>query len=294
MEKCTLCPRECNAHRRGGELGYCGQGANMRVARSDLHFFEEPPISGKRGSGTIFFSGCSLRCVFCQNRAISRGEAVGREVSVDELCQMMLELQSRGAHNINLVTPTHFADKIALSLGRVKDKLNIPVVYNTSGYEKVETLKLFCGLVDIYMPDFKYISGELSAAYSFAPDYAEVAEAALCEMYRQVGVCRYGEDGMLLRGMIVRHLVLPSCRKDSIAVLGRLAEILPKEDILISVMSQYTPEFAMGCGYKNLERRLTDFEYSSVAAEADRLGFRGFIQGRGSASAKYTPDFGEK
>ena len=294
MEKCTLCPRECNAHRRGGELGYCGQGANMRVARCDLHFFEEPPISGKRGSGTIFFSGCSLRCVFCQNRAISRGEAVGREVSVDELCQMMLELQSRGAHNINLVTPTHFADKIALSLGRVKDKLNIPVVYNTSGYEKVETLKLFCGLVDVYMPDFKYISGELSAAYSFAPDYAEVAEAALCEMYRQVGACRYGEDGMLLRGMIVRHLVLPSCRKDSIAVLGRLAEILPKEDILISVMSQYTPEFAMGCGYKNLERRLTDFEYSSVAAEADRLGFSGFIQGRGSASAKYTPDFGEK
>ena len=291
MKKCMLCPRGCAVDRESGELGFCSQGSEIRVARSGLHYFEEPCISGKRGSGTVFFSGCSLRCVFCQNRDISRSENLGKTVSVDQLCEIMLSLESEGAHNINLVTPTHFADKIAEALEKIKGRLGIPVLYNSSGYERVETLKRLEGLVDIYMPDFKYYSSELSSEYSSAPDYCERASDALLEMYRQVGKYRFDGEGMLSGGLLVRHLVLPSCRKDSVEVLRHLAKLLPPQDILLSVMSQYTPEFALGCGYKNLERRVTSFEYSSVVDEADRLGFEGFTQGRASASSVYTPDF---
>ena len=291
MKKCMLCPRGCAVDRENGELGFCLQGSEMRVARSGLHFFEEPCISGKHGSGTVFFSGCSLRCVFCQNRDISRSENLGKTVTVDQLCEIMLSLESEGAHNINLVTPTHFADKIAETLEKIKGRLGIPVLYNSSGYERVETIRRLEGLVDIYMPDFKYYSSELSSEYSSAPDYCERASEAILEMYRQVGKYRFDGEGMLSGGLLVRHLVLPSCRKDSIEVLRHLARLLPPSDILLSVMSQYTPEFALGCGYKNLERRVTSFEYSSVVEEADRLGFEGFAQGRASASSVYTPDF---
>lgn len=294
MKECTLCPRLCRVDRDGGKLGFCGQGSELRVARSSLHFYEEPVISGKRGSGTIFFSGCSLRCVFCQNKAISRSQDKGREVGVGELCEMMLSLKEEGAHNINLVTPTHFADKIAEALSKIKGELEIPVVYNTSGYERVETLEMLEGLVDIYMPDLKYFSSELSESYSSAPDYFEVASKAVLEMYRQVGKYELDGEGMMRRGLLVRHLVLPAYRKDSIEVFRRLAEILPPSEILVSVMSQYTPEFAIGCGHKNLERRVTQFEYSSVTDEVLRLGFDGFFQGRGSASSVYTPDFENK
>ena len=291
MKECNLGPRLCGAARDSGRLGFCGQGNEVRVARSSLHFYEEPVISGSRGSGTVFFSGCSLRCVFCQNKAISRAQDSGREVSVNELCEIMLSLKDQGAHNINLVTPTHFADKIAEALAKVKDKLMIPVVYNTSGYERVETLEMLEGLVDVYMPDFKYFSGELSGSYSSAPDYFEVCSKAILEMFRQVGKYELDSEGMMRRGLLVRHLVLPACRKDSIEVFRRLAEILPPSEILVSVMSQYTPEFALGCGYKNLERKVTQFEYSSVTDEVLKLGFDGFFQGRSSASSVYTPDF---
>ena len=263
----------------------------MRISRIALHPYEEPPISGKNGSGTIFFCGCSLGCVFCQNRSISRGESEGRIYTPEQLGEAMLELERQGATNINLVTPTHFVFGIREALMSVRDALTVPVVYNTSGYELVESLRLLEGLVDVYMPDFKYVSPKLSADYSHAPDYNCVAVRALAEMYRQVGEYRYGEDGTLKRGMIVRHLVLPSCRADSIQVLHTLADILPTDKILISLMSQYTPDFALDSPHKNLHRRLTRFEYDSVAEVALTLGFDGFMQGRSSATSVYTPDF---
>jgi len=231
-------------------------------------------------------------CV-CQNKDISRGEIEGEVYSPSALADAIRALEASGAANINLVTPTHFADRIIEALEKVKPSLSIPVLYNTSGYESVQTLRRFQGLVDIYMPDFKYMSSDNATLYSSAPDYPDVAIAALREMYRQVGACRYGDDGMLLRGMLVRHLVLPGCRKDSIEVLRTLTEILPKEDILVSIMSQYTPDFAMDCSYKNLRRRLTRFEYESVTDYAAKLGINGFIQELSSAKKDFTPDFSE-
>ena len=290
MSRCYMCPRACGKD-RSVDKGICGMGDNMRVARADLHFFEEPIISGTRGSGTVFFCGCSLGCVFCQNRDISRGSELGREISERELADIMLGLEERGAHNINLVTGAHFVSKIATSLEMVKNRLSIPIVYNSSGYELPKTLKMLDGLVDIYLPDYKYFSSELSAKYSNAPDYRERAEAAILEMFGQVGKCEYNDEGLLKKGIIIRHLVLPSSRADSIAVVRRIAEILPKNDILISVMSQYTPDFASDVDFKELHRRVTRFEYDSVLQEVQRLGLSGFSQAKESASGVYTPDF---
>ena len=291
MEKCYLCPRNCGADRAAGELGFCREGDSIRIARYSLHMWEEPLISGKRGSGTIFFSGCNLKCEFCQNRVISHG-GKGESISVERLCEIMLELQSMGAENINLVTPTHFADKIAEALREVKKDLSIPVVYNTSSYEKVDTLRMLDGLVDIYLPDYKYFSDELALKYSFAKDYRMIAEAAIAEMFRQTGSVLI-ENGIMKKGIIIRHLVLPSCRRDSIAVLERISELLPKDKILVSVMSQYTPEFAIKADtkHKELRRAITSFEYSSVSERAISLGLDGFFQEKSSATSEYTPDF---
>jgi putative pyruvate formate lyase activating enzyme len=251
--------------------------------------WEEPPISGTRGSGTVFFSGCNLRCVFCQNRTISR-EGVGHPVTEDELITKMLDLQEQGVHNINLVTPTHYTAQLARLLEKLKPRLHIPVVWNSSGYESVEALRMVDGLVDIYLPDFKYMSPELAASYSAAPDYADRATEAVLEMYRQVG--KYRESNRLAeKGVIIRHLVLPGCRADSMAVLRHIADILPADDIRISVMRQYTPDFAMDCPHKNLHRRVTDFEYTSVLDETARLGLEGYSQGKNAASKAFTPDF---
>ena len=283
MSECKLCPRECGADRERGEIGFCGAGSDIKIARCAPHFWEEPPISGERGSGAIFFSGCPLKCVFCQNREISHGglgKAVGEE-----------ELEKSGVHNINFVTPTHYTDRIAAILKKIKPSLGIPVVWNCGGYEKEETLDLLDGLVDIYLPDFKYFDSELARAYSAAPDYRDVALRALKKMFSQVGEIKLNADGTMARGMIVRHLVLPGCRKDSAAVLELLAEILPADKIYLSLMSQYTPEFAADSEYKNLRRRVTSFEYTSVANRAQELGFVGFMQERTSASADFTPDF---
>lgn len=290
MNTCNICPRRCRVVRSAGQLGFCGVPDTFRVARIAPHMWEEPPLSGERGSGTVFFSGCSLRCVFCQNRAISR-EGRGDNMTDDELITRILALQEEGVHNINLVTPTHYAARLRPLLERLRPQLRIPVVYNCGGYEDIEALRALDGLIDIYLPDFKYISSELSKNYSGAEDYASVARMALSEMFRQVGPVRFDENSMMARGMIVRHLVLPGCRKDSMDVLRELAALLPVGDIRLSLMCQYTPDFALDCPYPNLHRKLTSFEYTSVLRVADELGFDGYRQSPESVGAQYTPDF---
>ena len=291
MYKCELCPRNCGVSRDRMAESFCGESRDMTVSRAMLHMWEEPPVSGTRGSGAIFFCGCNLRCVFCQNKTISRGGGNRRVLSENELEALIFKLRDAGAHNINLVTPTHFADTVARVLERVKPRLNIPVVYNTSGYEKVETLKMLDGLVDVYLPDFKYASAELAARYSSAPDYPSVATEALKEMFRQVGKVSFDGDGLIRRGVILRHLVLPSHRKDSIEVLDIISKAVPVNDIRLSLMSQYTPDFALECEYKNLHRRVTSFEYNSVLNHAVSLGFEGYFQERASATESFTPNF---
>lgn len=293
---CFLCPRECGADRIS-KMGYCNAPREIMLARAALHHFEEPVISGERGSGTIFFCGCNLGCVFCQNRAISRNfrdqSNAAKSISEEKLAEIMLKLRDEGAHNINLVTPTHYSDTIARVLRKIKDSLGIPVVYNCGGYEKVESLRALEGLIDIYMPDFKYFSPENSKKYSFAPDYSEQATKALREMYSQVGEAVIGEDGMMKKGIILRHLVLPGCRHDSANVLHTVAKTVPPEKILISIMSQYTPDFAPR-EMKEICRKITSFEYDYVLSEGERMGFNGFSQERGSSRASYTPDFTQK
>ncbi len=286
---CTLCPRRCAVDRHRA-VGVCGMSRDLIVSRAAPHMWEEPPISGTRGSGTVFFAGCNLRCVFCQNRVISH-EKKGKSVTEDELADMMLDLESQGVHNINLVTPTHYADTVRRVLEKTKSRLRIPVVWNTSGYESVETLRTLEGLVDIYLPDWKYASCDLARAYSAAPDYPAVVADALLEMQRQTGKVRFDETGLMTRGMIVRHLVLPGHRADSMEVMRRLAALLSPEDIRVSVMRQYTPDFAMDCPHRNLHRRVTDFEYNSVLDEVDRLGLVGYAQGKDAADRAFTPDF---
>ena len=289
LTACALCPRACGVDRSAGEVGICGMPETFYVSRCAPHYWEEPPISGSRGSGTVFFAGCNLRCVFCQNRAISR-EGVGQPVSEGELMEKILKLQEQGVHNVNLVTPTHYTAQLARLLEKIKPRLHIPVVWNSSGYETVEALRMMEGLVDIYLPDFKYYSADLAAAYSSAPDYRERATEAVLEMYRQVGPYST-RDGLAERGVVIRHLVLPGQRKDSMAVLGHIASILPPADIRVSVMRQYTPDFAMDCPHKNLHRRVTEFEYASVLEEAAQLGLQGFSQGKDAADRAFTPNF---
>lgn len=289
MSICTACPRACGVDRDVAK-GYCGQGNAFRIARAALHLWEEPCISGTRGSGTVFFSGCNLGCVFCQNYRVShRGQ--GMEISADGLQEKMLELQEQGAHNINLVTPTHFALQLVPVLAAVKPQLHIPIVYNTGGYESPETLELLAPYVDVWMPDFKFADGQTARNYASAPDYPEVAARAIAGMHELAGDVQFDADGIMTRGVLVRHLVLPGCRKDSIAVLDRLAGIVPVQGIRLSLMSQYTPEFAARAPYPNLHRRVTTFEYESVMAHAERLGFVGYMQERTSATARYTPEF---
>lgn len=287
MTRCELCPRRCGVD-RARTVGYCGEGADARVAKVMLHHFEEPCISGTRGSGAIFFSGCSMKCVFCQNRDISRVGA-GEVMTPEDLASEMTDLCKRGAHNINLVTPTHFTDKIIEALDLVKDRLGVPVIWNTSGYELPETVRRLDGYVDVFLTDFKYSSRELSSKYSSAPDYAEYASSSLSEMVRITGRPVF-KDGMMTRGVIVRHLVLPGAYRDSIAVLGKINDAVGTEDVVLSLMAQYTPEFA-GKGFPELQRRITTFEYNKALDEARRLGFDGFCQSISSATSRYTPDF---
>ena len=292
MTPCLDCPRRCGVDRSVAR-GRCRAPEGFLVARAALHMWEEPPISGTRGSGTIFFGGCNLGCVYCQNRAIRDGE-YGVILTPDQLIASAVSLVEEGAHNINLVTPSHYIRALVPVLEELRHRLSVPIVWNSSGYESAESLRMLDGLVDIYLPDFKYASPQLAARYSNAPDYPEVAEAALLEMLRQRGAPRFDNDGMMQSGVIVRHLVLPSHRKESIATMERLAEILPPADIRLSLMSQYTPDFVDADRFPALARRVTSFEYQSVLERAIALGFDGYFQGRTSATADFTPDFTEK
>ncbi len=294
MKECTLCPRNCHANRLEGKRGCCGQTARLQAGRAALHFWEEPCISGEKGSGTVFFSGCVLRCLFCQNRTIAESRA-GKEISVERLAEVFLELQEKGANNINLVTPTHFVPQIAAALERAKTGgLSIPVVYNTGSYEKVETLRIMDGLVDIYLPDLKYASPRLGERYSNAPDYFPVASAAIAEMVRQVGepILEEDPDGqeLMKKGVIVRHLLLPGCGADSRRVLQYLHETYG-DSIFISIMNQYTPmgEFV---DYPELNRRITSREYDRIVDYALQIGVeKGFIQEGDTAEESFIPAF---
>ncbi len=291
--KCDLCPRKCLVDRKKGEKGICGQTENLKVARAALHFWEEPCISGDAGSGAVFFSGCPLHCVFCQNENIANG-TVGKEISVERLAEIFLELQEKGANNINLVTPGHFVPQITKALDLAKQEgLKLPIVYNTSSYETVETIKRLEGYVDIYLPDFKYMSPGLSKKYSHAPDYAEVAKAAIAEMVRQTGKAVFvngDEDNLILRGTIVRHLTLPGCMEDSMQILKYLHETYG-DTIYISIMNQFTPLSNLE-KYPELNRKITDEEYETLVDYAIDIGIEnGFIQEGDTAEESFIPAF---
>lgn len=288
LEKCSLCPIGCGANRLFSN-GYCGAGELPKVARAALHYWEEPCISGRGGSGTVFFSGCSLKCVYCQNYDVSHGN-FGKEISVQRLAEIFLELQDRGAENINLVSPTHYCLQIAKALEIAGNSLNIPIVYNTGGYENIETLKFMEKYVDIYITDIKYYSEDLSEKYSGVSDYFSHASAAAKEMVSQKKIYT-DENGILKKGVIIRHLVLPFQRKDSFKALDFLKENFDPGDFLLSLMSQYTPNNNLE-KYPEINRRVTSFEYNSVVDYAMNLGFKnGFMQNRCSAEKKYTPPF---
>lgn len=291
--KCDLCPRKCLVDRKKGEKGICGQTENLKVARAALHFWEEPCISGDAGSGAVFFSGCPLHCVFCQNENIANG-TVGKEISLERLVDIFLELQEKRANNINLVTPGHFVPQIVKALDQARrEGLTLPVVYNTSSYETVDTIKMLEGYVDIYLPDFKYMSPVLSKKYSHAPDYAQVAKAAIAEMVRQTGKAVFvngDEDNLILRGTIVRHLTLPGCMEDSMQILKYLHETYG-DTIYISIMNQFTPLSNLE-KYPELNRKITDEEYETLVDYAIDIGIEnGFIQEGDTAEESFIPAF---
>ena len=286
---CELCPRRCGADRTK-TVGICGAGSTILAAKASLHKWEEPCIAYKNGAGTVFFSGCNLHCRFCQNNDISN-ELHGKALSTQRLADIFLELEEKGADNVELVTPTHFVPLIAEALETVRHRLSIPVVYNTGGYELTETLAMLDGLIDIYLPDIKYFSPEVSAKYSSAPDYFEYASEAVLTMISQVGKLTYNDDGGLIKGTVIRHLVLPSHRHDSMKIMDWIAENTSPDDVLVSIMNQYTPFDFIPDELPELRRRVTKMEYNSVVARAAELGLNGFTQERSSASDKYVPDF---
>ena len=288
--ECRLCPRMCGVDRTDGEKGFCGMDSRVMGARAALHMWEEPCISGTKGSGAVFFSGCTLRCVFCQNYEIAEG-ICGKEITPERLEQIFLELQEQGAANINLVTATHFLPAVIPALQSARNQgLRIPVIYNTGGYERPETVKMLDGLVDVWLPDFKYMDPELGAMYSHAKDYPQKAAAALAAMVEQTGPCIFDEDGYIQKGVIVRHLILPGHTKDSRRVLGYLHETYGNK-IYISVMNQYTP-LSQVAGLPPLNRKVTRREYQRVLDEALELGVeQGFFQEGETAEESFIPLF---
>ena len=284
---CNLCPRRCNVDRTLS-LGFCGQGNIIKIARAALHYWEEPCISGTNGSGTVFFSGCSLKCAYCQNYKLSHLN-FGKEIQVDRLADIFLELQELGACNINLVSPTHFVLEIIEALKICNDKLKIPVVYNTGGYENIATLKMLEEYVDIYLTDIKYFDNKLGRLYSKADDYFDISVSAASEM---IGQKRIVFDGDILKqGVVIRHLVLPGQRKDSIKILEQLKARFGTDSFILSLMSQYTPNEYLS-EFPEIDRKITTFEYDSVLNTAVKLGFKyGYMQNRTSAEQKYTPPF---
>ena len=280
---CSICPRKCGALRDGTHTGFCGVGPDPVVARAAPHFWEEPCISGARGSGAVFFSGCTLRCLFCQNHDISAG-GKGKTVTADRLREIFRELEAQGVHNIDLVTASHFLPAVLRAL---EPQPAIPVVWNTGGYESPLALKALEGRVQVYLPDMKYMDGALAAALSGAADYPAVARAAILEMYRQTGPYRLDEDGMLVRGVMIRHLVLPGQLDNTFSVLDWIADTFKPGQVLVSLMGQYTPNGAGGP-----DRRLTAEEYRRAADYMAALGLlEGYTQELSSAESEYTPPF---
>ena len=299
---CLLCPRECNADREHGQQGVCRSGSgSVKLARAALHLWEEPCISGTEelrknaaagvaGSGTVFFSGCVLHCVYCQNQQIANADA-GREVTVERLAEIFLELQEKHAANINLVTPTHYTQEIirAVKLSRIRG-LKLPVVYNCGGYEKVETLRLLEGIVDIYLTDFKYMDSEMAGRYSHAADYPQAAKAALAEMVRQQPEARFDENGMMKQGVIVRHLLLPGYLENAKAVVRYVYETY-RDGVFLSLMNQYTPMPQMK-DYPEIDRKVTEEEYEELVDYAISIGVEnGFIQEGETAEESFIPPF---
>lgn len=291
LKHCTLCPRECGVDRYKGR-GFCGEGAVVRIARAELHRWEEPCISGTKGAGTVFFSGCDLRCCFCQNYEISH-EGKGFELTRQQLCETFLRLQEMGAHNIDLVNPTHFLPQITEALDDLRGQLTIPVVYNSGGYDKPESLELTRGYVSIFLPDLKYSDGGVAAKYSGAADYPERAFAAIHKMFELAGRPQFDSEGIMHSGVIVRHLILPSHRHDSIALIKRLREEFQPGDILVSLMNQYTPVYKAH-EHHEIDRRLSTFEYRTVAQALEESGFDGYLQEKDSASEEFIPTFYDK
>lgn len=288
--KCSLCPRKCLAERKNGKTGFCGGNDKVKIARAALHFWEEPCISGESGSGTVFFSGCTMRCIFCQNKEISRGEA-GKEISIERLSEIYLELQKKGANNINLVTPMHYAPQItkAIDIAR-KNGLSLPIVWNTGGWELPESVEAVKDYADIWLTDFKYFNNTLAEKFSNAPNYFEVASAALHQMAEQTGEPVFDENGMMKRGIIVRHLMLPGHIDDTKNVINYLWNTYG-DKIWISIMNQYTP-LCSDERYPELSRKVSDEEYDEAIDYACDLGIENaFVQEGGTAEESFIPPF---
>lgn len=295
LSSCRLCPRACGADRIEGVRGACGETTQLRLARAALHFWEEPCISGARGSGAVFFTGCQLRCIYCQNQPIAHGD-VGKEITPSRLTEIFYELEAKGANNINLVTPDHFIPQIAAAIRSAKEKgFSLPFVYNTSSYVTVEALRMLDGLIDIYLPDLKYLDEIHAKDYSGAPDYPAVAEAALREMYRQVGPATFmhvqnEEEPMMARGMVVRHLLLPGALDDAMRIVAYLYDTYGN-DIYMSLMSQYTPGEAVA-EHPLLRRRVRRKDYEALVDYAIALGVENaFIQEGSAADESFIPAF---
>lgn len=289
LKSCELCPRRCKVDRTV-EKGFCDSGEKVRVGLVSLHKWEEPCLNGENGAGTIFFSNCNLKCAFCQNFKISH-ENFGKEISIERLAEIFLEQQERGASNIELVTPTHYTPQICTALDSAKSAgLNLPVVWNSNGYELPETLELLKDRVDVFLPDFKYFDNKIASSFSGVQNYSEVASAAVKKMFELVGEIKFNSQGMLIRGVLVRHLVLPNFRSDSMKILDWLYETFG-DKIFISIMNQYTPIFH-ATDFKEIDRKLTSFEYKSVIRHAEKIGIKNcFIQVGSSAGEKYIPQF---
>ncbi|MCD8356735.1 MAG: radical SAM protein [Clostridia bacterium] len=292
LERCTLCPRSCGINRTKGQLGFCGADDKIRIGLASLHQWEEPCLSGTNGAGTVFFCHCSLRCVFCQNHDISGREAAktGIITDISGLADTLLSLQEQGAHNIDLVTPTQYSAQLAQAIPLARSRgLLIPIVYNCGGYERVETLKMLDGMIDIYLPDFKYFSSYYAERYSAAPDYFDIAVEAISEMVRQTDIPVMDADGLLRSGTIIRHLMLPGLAGDTAQILRTIASRWGSK-VLVSLMRQFTPCTDLA-DYPELTRRLTDAEYEDACFLMEMLGLEGWTQDAESISESFIPHF---
>ncbi|MPQ43999.1 radical SAM protein [Clostridium tarantellae] len=290
LEECTLCIRNCKVNRLNNKLGFCKATNVIKVARAKLHFWEEPAISGKNGSGTVFFSNCNLRCVFCQNHIIS-SEGFGKEISINRLSEIFLELQNQGAHNINLVTPTHYVPQIikALDIAK-KNGLTIPIVYNTNGYDSLETIKSLNGYIDVYLPDFKYFNNKFAIKYSNANNYSNNILNILNEMFSQVGSVQFNSLGIIKKGIIIRHLMLPGLLFDSKKIIDSIYKTFG-DDVYISIMNQYTPTYKAK-EYSEINKPLNNKHYICLINYALNIGvINGFIQDSGTNCESFIPEF---